>query len=257
MANKLNRLAKMVAAGSTELTSNIFTNRLTKFIETSQKDYTPSQFYKPSGIGGCMRKMYFERIGKPLQDKASFNLTGMGETGTYRHEVLQEYILQLAKTDEDLEWIDVAEHLSKHPVEGTYVDKAFKKNPYETKCVNELMQLSFLCDGLIRFQGKLYILEIKTETMFKYSKHTEPYEEHKMQAACYGLSLGVKDVLFLYENRDNFDKKAYTYHINEDIENAVIDKLSTCEEFVTAGESPNEFCNSAWCPYCRKEGRLL
>lgn len=257
MAGKLNRLAKMVAAGNSELTSNIFISRLTKHIEESQKDYKPSTYYKPSGIGGCLRKMYFERTGQALADKANYNLIGMGESGTYRHEVLQESMLQMSQNSEDFEWIDVAEHLEKYPVEGTVVDKNFVKNPYETKCKNELMQLSFLCDGLVKFQGKLYIVEIKTETMFKFSKHTEPYEEHKMQAACYGMSLGVSDVLFIYENRDNFEKKAYTYHITPEMEDAVIEKIATCEEYVALGESPKEYCKTSWCPYCTKEGRTM
>ena len=100
-------------------------------------------------------------------------------------------------------------------------------------------------------------MEIKTETMFKFNKHTEPYPEHKMQAACYGICLGVDDVLFLYENRDNFEKKAYTFHISEEMKQQVLDKLITCEAYVEKGISPKIYCDSNYCPYCRKEGRSL
>lgn len=257
MARKLSKIAKMVAAGNSNSVEELFINELTQVIENTQSNYTPSTYYKPSGVGGCIRKMYFERTGQALQDKADHNLIGMGESGTFRHEVLQEYLVRLSNKVGNFKWLDVAEHLAKNPIEGTWVDDSFIKNEYETKCKNDLLQLSFLCDGLIEFEGKLYILEIKTETMFKYTKHDEPYDEHKMQATCYGLSLGVDDVMFVYENRDSFQKKAYTYHITEEMKQQVVDKISLCEAYVEKGESPKDFCTSAYCPYCRKEGRKM
>ena len=257
MASKLSRIAKMVAAEKVNEPATNFVDRFTDIIQTTQPAYTPSQYYKPSGVGGCLRKMYFERIGKPLKDNASYNLIAMGEAGTFRHEVLQEYMVKLSKLDKDFEWLDVEEYLAENPVEGTIVDRNFVKNDYETKCKNELLQLSFLCDGLVRWQGKTCIMEIKTETMFKFNKHTEPYEEHKMQATCYGICLGVDDVLFLYENRDNFEKKAYPFHITDEMKQQVLDKIMTCEEYVEKGVSPKIYCDSNYCPYCRKEGRKL
>ena len=255
MARSLSRVAKLVAAGDATLPENQFIKKLTTTIETTQSEYTPSTYYKPSGVGGCIRKMYFERIGKPLPEIPNAMLIAMGETGTQRHEVLQSYLVKLSDMDDDFEWLDVAEYLKDNPVEGTEVDKNFKKNEFETKCKNALLQLSFLCDGLIRLNGKTYILEIKTETMFKYNKQTEPFPEHKMQATCYGLCLGVDDVLFLYENRDTFEKKAYTYHINDEMKDQVVEKLNTCEYYVEKKESPKIFCGSTYCPYCKKQNR--
>lgn len=257
MVSKLSRIAKMVAAEKINEPATNFVDRFTEIIQTTQPDYSPSQYYKPSGVGGCLRKMYFERIGKPLKDNSSYNLIAMGEAGTFRHEVLQEYMVKMSELDKDFEWLNVEEYLAENPVEGTIVDERFKKNDYETKCKNELLQLSFLCDGLVKWQGKTYIMEIKTETMFKFNKHTEPYEEHKMQATCYGLCIGVDDVIFLYENRDNFEKKAYTFHITDEMKQQVLDKLITCEEYVEKGVSPKIYCDSNYCPYCRKEGRSL
>ena len=253
----LSRVAKLVASGNSELPQNVFANKLKKFIENSQREYKPSTYYKPSGVGGCIRKMYFERIGKPLQDKANFNLIAMGEAGTQRHEVLQQYMVDLAKEDDYFEWLDVADYLEKNPVEGTTVDTKFKKNDFETKCKNELLQLSFLCDGLVKIDGKVYIMEIKTETMFKYSKHDEPFEAHKMQATCYALALGVEDVIFLYENRDNFEKKAYAYHVSEAMKKQVVDKLAECEAYVEKHEAPQIFCSDNYCPYCRNSKAKL
>lgn len=257
MKSNLTKIAKMVRAGNSEGPAQSFVASLLETIQRTQPEYTPSTYYKPSGVGGCIRKMYFERIGQSVESNADSNLIAMGEAGTFRHEVLQEYMVKMSQTDPDFEWLDVAEFLAENPVEGTIVDERFKKNDYETKCKNELLSLSFLCDGLVRYKGKLYIMEIKTETMFKFTKHTEPYEEHKMQATCYGMCLGVDDVIFLYENRDNFEKKAYTFHITQEMKDQVYEKLVTCEEYVEKGESPKIYCSSPYCPYCRKEGRQL
>lgn len=78
MASKLSRIAKMVAAEKVNEPAANFVDKFTQVIETTQKAYTPSTYYKPSGVGGCIRKMYFERIGKALQDNASYNLIAMG-----------------------------------------------------------------------------------------------------------------------------------------------------------------------------------
>ena len=67
----------------------------------------------------------------------------------------------------------------------------------------------------------------------------------------------LDDVIFLYENRDNFEKKAYVYHITDDMKEQVLHKLQECEHYVELGISPKVYCSSSYCPYCRKEGRKL
>ena len=256
---RLSKIAKLVAAGSEDKVENIFIQNLKATIENTQSEYRPSTFYKPSGVGGCIRSMYFQRVGNVLQQKSDSNLIAMGESGTFRHEVIQEYLVKMSErlADEEFLWVNVEKYLEENPVEGTTVDANFKKNDYETKCKNSNLQLSFLCDGLVMLKGKPTILEIKTETMFKYNKHTEPYEEHKMQATCYALCLGVDQVLFLYENRDTFDKKAYLFEVTAEWKQKVVDKISTCEWFVEQGAAPQEYCSSNYCPYCKGPGKEM
>lgn len=251
--SKLNRLAKMVAQSKENQFAEQFVQMLTHSIETEVETYTPSTYYKPSGVGGCIRKMYYERIGEAKQDKASYNLIGMGEAGTDRHEHLQRAMVRMSEVvpNDKFEWIDVSEYMKLNPVEGTVEDTKFKKNEYEAKFKNELLQLSFLCDGLITVNGKPFIFEAKTETMFKYNKHSEPFEEHKMQATCYAMCLGVDNVIFLYENRDTLEKKAYEFEVTDVWKERVIEKLQTCEWHVEQQTPPTEKCSSNYCPYCR------
>ena len=87
--SNLTRIAKMVRAGNSEGPASSFVNSLTQVIERTQPEYKPSTYYKPSGVGGCLRQMYFERTGQAIRSNADSNLVAMGEAGTFRHEVLQ------------------------------------------------------------------------------------------------------------------------------------------------------------------------
>lgn len=251
---KLKSIAKRVAASSLERPENRLVRDLISTIENTQRPYKPSRWYKPSGLG-CVKKMYFERIGEPIVQKGGFQLIGMGEVGTHRHEDLQEYFFKMQKVNKELKWINVEEYLKENPVEGTIVDNSFIKNKYETKCKNELLQLSFLSDGLIEYEGTLYILEIKTESMFKFNKQEKQFPDHEIQAACYAMSLGVKDVMFLYEDRDSLDKKMYHFTVTEDIEDYVVERIQYVEDCVRKGTEPKEKCSSSYCQYCKGRGR--
>lgn len=248
--SRLKSIAKQVAASSMVKPENKLLRDFINTIEKEQPDYKPSQWYKPSGLG-CVRRMYYERIGEPKKEAKQFKLIGMGEVGTDRHETIQSYFVKMAKNYPELEWINVADFLKDNPVDGTIVDNKFIKNEFETKCKNELLQLSFLSDGLIKYEGELYILEIKTESMFKFNKQEEVFPDHKIQAACYSLCLGVNKVMFLYENRDDLNKKIYQFEVTEEIEDFVVDRIQYVEDCVEAGEPPKEKCKSSFCQYCK------
>lgn len=251
----ISSIAKMVAQSNPDKPENKFIESFRRAITASRPAYKPSKWYKPSGVGGCKRKMYYERIGEPLQDNASFALTGIGDSGTDRHERLQAAAAWLSENDKTgfFKWHNVGEYLDAHPVEGTWHEGAKSKNAFETYCRNELLQLSFFADGLVTLDGEDMIFEIKTESMFKFGKHDEPWEEHKYQATCYALSLGVDKVLFLYENRDNCENKAFIFEVTEEWKQRVVDKIADVEDHVLRREPPEEKCGKAWCPYCKKK----
>ena len=58
-----------------------------------------SNYYKPSSLH-CMRNMYFTRTKAPQDtETVEYNSTGMADTGTARHEALQNALLNLQKMD--------------------------------------------------------------------------------------------------------------------------------------------------------------
>ncbi len=198
---KLTGLARLIKNGDAGNPVNGFLNDLIKTIELSEEVREPSRAYKPSSLGGCLRNVYFQMTGAKLDEKRNdYCLIGICESGTDRHETIQTYVSKMQDMGYDCEWVDVEQYVNEYKPKGT---KVIKKSGMETKCFNELYNLRFLCDGIIKYKGKYYILEIKTESTYKFSNHSEPHAQHKVQGATYSLAFGIDEVIFLYENRDN------------------------------------------------------
>lgn len=207
-----------------------------------------SQFYTPSSML-CRRNMAYRRMGtKPDPDKAVYNFIGILESGTDRHERLQEAVTRMKDNGMDCEYIDVAEYIAEKKI--PYV-RVMSKEGHETKLRHTILNLSFLCDGIIRYKDEYYILEIKTEISFKWNNRTGVDDAHKNQATTYALCLGIPRVIFIYESRDVCDRKAYLFEVTPEMEKELSDMLTSTEEFVQRGEVPPAEPSKMACRYCR------
>lgn len=221
----------------------------------------PSQSYKPSSMT-CIRNMYFQVVGTESDgDRSNACLIGMGQTGGDRHEHLQKAVCKMKDYGIDCEYIDVADYVTENKLDHLQI---VGKQGMETKLFHKDLNLSFLCDGIIRYKGQYYILEIKTETMHKWQTRNGVAEEHYTQGTCYSLCFNINQVLFLYENRDSVDKKAYVLEITDDMKyDLVISKIEECDRYVKNMIPPPKPENIArktcdYCKYktaCRKAGK--
>ena len=211
--------------------------------------HVASKTYKPSGMN-CIRFMWFQMMGAiPKQDTKSAELVCICESGTDRHERIQNAITAMKDNGIDCEYLDVGEYVKSRNLEDVDV---LSKSGNETKLHNKRYNLNFLCDGVIRYKGKYYILEIKTETRDKFWQQTGVMPEHYLQGTAYSLSLEIDDVLYLYECRDNCAKKCYLLHITPDMKNDLVAKIITCDSYVennTCPPKPQNLTKSA-CAYC-------
>ena len=110
-----------------------------------------------------------------------------------------------------------------------------------------------MCDGVIRYKGEYYILEIKTESSFKFNNRTDVDASHYTQACTYSYTLQIPQVLFLYENRDTCQKKAYVYKpTQETINELVLDKIEQCELHLEEHRVPPipKDISAKTCRYC-------
>lgn len=225
---------------------------------TNSKEYRKgSASYKPSSMS-CIRQMYYIRTGVDPVENFNYQLIGICNNGTDTHIRIQTYISKMKDNGIDCEYVDVAQYVRDNNLEHLEI---VSQNGMETKLYHKDLHISFLCDGIIKYKGSYYILELKTEGSNKFWSRTEVDPSHYNQACCYSLSLNLDSVLFVYINRDTYDMKSYLYTPGNDLKHAITAMILTCEDYVENGEIPEiKFRDSKPCKYCgfkdqcRKDG---
>lgn len=215
--------------------------------------HIPSKTYKPSSMN-CIRNMYFQIIGAERDaNNSNYTLVGICNSGTDIHERVQKAVAGMLANSIDCEYIDVAEFVKSREIE--YLDIVEKKG-METKLYHKNLNISFLCDGIIRYQGKYYILEIKTESTYKWLNRSGVDEKHFNQGTAYSLAFGIDDVIFVYVNRDILDMKSFMFTPTEEMKKALVDKIMECDLFVSLDKCPPmpEQACAKFCAYCDYRG---
>ena len=209
----------------------------------------PSQTYKPSGMN-CIRSMYYQVVGVDVEPDSNYIMVGICESGTDRHERIQNAISRMKDNGFDCEYIDVAEYVKSRGLDE-YLD-IVDKCGNETKLYDRNRNISFLCDGIIKYQGRYYIVEFKTESSFKWKDRKGVDPKHYNQARTYSLELQLDSVIFVYINRDIVDYKCYMYEVSQSERESVITLLETCQSYVDKKEVPPmpDDANERKCAYC-------
>lgn len=254
----LKNLAKLIAEKTKEKKPeedflHMLEEAIIRIDKENQRD--PSKSYKPSSLGGCLRNMYYQVIGAETDKGITETADGIGikESGTDRHERIQKAITQMHRLGYPVEWIEVEDYLTKRPQIGTRI---ISKKGMETKLYNDVLNLSFMCDGIILMNGIYYVLEIKTEASFKWQGRTEAEDNHITQAACYSATLSIDRVMYLYENRDLCKKKTVLYIVSdEDKFDRVIAPIETVETHRTNNTLPQMTEKKKFCKYCKYQER--
>ena len=249
--SSLKNVAKLIARANTVVPiEQQFIDDLKRSIEMdANKDFRkPSETYSPSGMG-CIRAMYYKRTGVDVVPDNSYTMVGICESGTDRHERIQNAISRMKDNGFDCEYIDVGEYVKSRGLDYLeVVDKCGN----ETKLYDKIRNVSFLCDGIIKYQGKFYIVEFKTEASFKWKDRKGVDPKHYNQAITYSFELQLNDVIFVYINRDIVDYKAYLFSVSESDRERVRELIDTCEQYVINKTLPPmpENANDKTCAYC-------
>lgn len=223
-----------------------------------------SNYYKPSSLH-CMRNMYFTRTKAP-QDEAlvEYNSTGMADTGTRRHEAIQEALLRMRELGFDWEYVDVEEYVKKKQEFGKCRTLVIKGNQgAETHLIDTALNISFRCDGIIRriSTNEYFLFEFKNVVSFKFNQvESEPLEQHMNQVICYCTALDLDKAFVVYENRDVCTLECTYKEITEDMKQWLTGYIAECEGYVERMIAPpktEDTKNCRYCPYkgiCRKVG---
>lgn len=257
MARQSAKNLRRLIQSSTEVVplEKSFVEDLKRSIEmTDTKNSRPgSNNYKPSSMK-CIRQCYYTRMSKPQKRDASYCLVGICNSGSMTHEFLQYHISKMKDNGMDVEYVNVGDFIRSRGIENLEIqkDSDIENGVFETKLLDTKRHISFLCDGLLRIDGKYVILEIKTESQYKFISRSDVNPEHHNQATIYSAELGIKNVLFLYTSRDNSDLKAYIYTPSDEQKDKLFNMIDTCEGYVNRQIAPPkpEDVSKSTCMYC-------
>lgn len=209
----------------------------------------PSQTYKPSSMN-CIRNMYYQVVGQePEIEDANYTFIGICNSGSDIHIRVQTVIDNMKNNGMECEYVDVAEFINQRNIK--YVDVVSKVG-VETKLKHTKLNMSFMCDGIIRYKNHYYILEIKTETTNKFWKRKSVDPGHYNQATAYSIALGLDEVMFMYVNRDIFEIKTYLFKVTDEMKTDLVGKIEECDSFVAINQPPMKpvDIDKKTCSYC-------
>lgn len=251
--NGLKNVARLIDIANDEISiENQFLTDLQNSIEKTAEANSslPSKTYKPSGMN-CDRAMVYQVLGyEPDNGRASYQLEGICESGTDRHIRIQKAIENMSKVlNIDCEYINVADFVKQRNLDYLEIRG---QSGMETKLYHKDFNMSFMTDGIIKYKGKYFVFEFKTETADKFYQRKDIDPKHYNQATAYALAFKLDKVLFIYENRNTCDKKAFIKEVTQEMKDTLIAKLQYCNSFVEKNEIPPKPVNldKRNCRYC-------
>ena len=255
--NSLKNICKLIESAKETLPpEQDFLNDLKRSIEMNDEKgwRKPSETYKPSSMK-CIRNMYYQRIGADTDPgSANYMSVGICNSGSDIHERIQNAVLHMKENGIECEYINVADFVRTRELNDIEIVKEpdFEKGEYETKLFHKKFIMSFLCDGIIRYHNHYYILELKTESLYKWQGRKDVDPIHYAQGTAYSIAFNLPEVIFVYINRDLLDMKAYMFVPTDEMKMDLIGKINNCETYVTEKRLPPipEDISKKSCEYC-------
>ena len=219
----------------------------------------PSKTYKPSGMN-CIRSSYYQIMGiQPDEITTNYTVIGICNSGTDIHVRIQTAVEHMKDNGMDCEYVDVADYVRQRNLD--YLD-IVSKNGMETKLYHKKLNMSFMCDGIIKYKNHYYILELKTENSYKFANRKDVDPSHYNQGTAYSLAFGIDEVIFVYINRDILDMKAFMFNVTDEMREHLVGYIEECDGYVSRKISPPKPENvskkaCSYCGYrtqCRKDG---
>lgn len=259
-ANIMAHMLKFNSAASSdflELYSSIIDTEIQdKVAEPKHQTFAPSQMR-------CDRVSWF-RLRGTQPDKITApdqRLKFTADIGTACHEMIQTRLRDNLLDD----WIEVADWVNMNPDLFKDCDMTIDKKGLESQIdMKAPFPVRFACDGIIRFNNKIYLLEIKTSEFTSLNDLIEPKPKHIDQIKCYSTLLHINDVLVLYLDRQYGEMKCFEVSFDCYEQDSVRANMSRIMELVEANIAPDGLpkgdsdCNQNMCPYykkCKEWGR--
>lgn len=228
-------------------------------LEANKNNRLPSKTYKPSGMN-CIRASYYQITGhEPDKGDTNYTLVGICNSGTDIHERVQKSVANMINVGIDCVYIDVKDFVKQRNLTDLNI---VSQNGMETKLYHNKLNMSFMCDGIIKYKNHYYILELKTENSYKFMNRKDVDPSHFNQGIAYSLAFGIDEVIFIYISRDILDMKSFLFEVTPEMKEQLVGYIEECDSYVknlVAPPKPKDVakktCN--YCMYktqCRKDG---
>lgn len=217
----------------------------------------PSTNYSPSGLN-CIRQMYYKRVCTPPdKEPCSYMDVGMSDTGTRRHEAIQQVLLWMNTQNKRFVYIDVATYIQEKQKRGKCLNIVVQGTfGAETALYDKERKVAFRCDGIIydTVGKKFYLFEFKNQISFKAAGKQSVDSVHHNQVVTYCALLDLDSAFVVYENRDTCELYCpEVYEVSEYDKQQVLNKIDTCESYVKKGQPPavpSDSVSSGSCKWC-------
>lgn len=252
-----NHIARFNSATSSELLE-FYENFIDAQIaeELSQPS---SRFIAPSGLR-CPRAQWFRLRGtqpdRPKSVDKTLNFTA--QIGTACHRIIQSNLKASLKDD----WIPVREYLQNMDIGHEYILNEVDDG-LETQIELKDIPIRFACDGIIRWKGNLYLVEIKSSDFGSFNDLTKPKSMHMDQIKCYSSLLKLSGVIVIYIDRQYGTLKFYEEKVSEADKTNIyktIQDIIDCYEYNIAPDrlpSGDSWCSPSMCKFhnvCKQWG---
>lgn len=251
-SRSLTNVCRLIDSANSKLSPEVeFLEDLKRSIELTEKKNAgkPSQTYKPSSMK-CVRNMYYQVIGADIDlSDPTYSNIGVLNSGTDIHVRVQTAIEDMKENGIECEYIDVADFVISRNLD--YLTIRDKKG-METKLYHNLLNMSFMTDGIIKYKNHYYILEIKSENNYKWTMRKSVAEEHYAQGTAYSIAFNIDEVIFVYVNRDNLEMKAFMLNVTDDMKQDMVSRIDESDKYVKLGKTPPKSTDlpKNACTYC-------
>lgn len=222
--------------------------------EPKHRTFAPSQMR-------CDRISWFRLRGtQPDKVKSpDTTLDFIADVGTACHEIIQRTLISVLKDDPEAKWVTVSEWVNQNPEIFQDYKMNIKEKGYESLIdMASPYPVRFACDGIIYFQGKFRLLEIKTSEFSSWNDLMSPKLKHLDQIKTYSMLLHIPDVLFLYQDRQYGGLKCFEVNVPEKEHEDLRNRMDKVIELAEANIAPEGLpigdpdCTPSMCPYYKK-----
>lgn len=217
---------------------------------SKEKSEPSSKTFAPSGFR-CKRKMWFRLRGSQpdVISNPDYTLDFKARIGTYCHTIIQSNLKTILNDD----WIEVEDYLKDNPIPYEY---SIESSELESKIEIFNPPVRFACDGIIRWKGEYYLIEIKTCDYADFENLTDPKPIHIDQVKCYSSLLNIPKVLFIYMDRQYGGMKCYEYKISLGDMKDILNQMSYIQDMADNNLAPERLDYSDYmctnCEYKKK-----